>query len=184
VPRLPALPAALLAALLLTLGACSDDPPAPENGDGDAIRADLSAVFAGDHPEARDTANGDCFAEALTAALSNEQLRDAGVLDSSYDVVSPIPPLPEEVAEAWADAQISCTDFYEESARGQTHITKGRIDPEAYAECLRAEVSEEQVRAAVVDALTADWHGPDLAALSRGQAACAAEQEQGDPTAG
>ena len=174
----------LLAVLLLALPGCRDDEPPTENGDGAAIRADLSAVFAGDHPEDRDTDNGDCFAEQLVRQLSHEQLRDAGILDSSYDVVSPIPQLPEEAAAAWADAQISCTDFVEESARAQVKVTKGRIDTEAYAGCLREALTEAQMRGAVVDSLTGDWHGPDLAALSTTQAACAAESTPPDATAG
>lgn len=177
-------PVLLAVVLLFSLGACSDEKPAPaqaDHGDTDAIRAGLSSVFAGDHPEARDTENGDCFAEELTRLLSNEQLRDAGILDASYDVVSSIPQLPEEVAEAWADAQITCTDFFEESARAQMKVTKGRIDTDAYAACLREALTEEQMRAGIVDALTGDWQGVDLAALGRAQTDCAAEATPADP---
>lgn len=176
-------PALLTATLLLALGACQQEDPPPENGDAAQIRADLAAVFAGDHPEDRDTENGECFAGELTGRMSNEQLRDAGILDASYDVVSPIPQLSEEAAGAWADAQIACTDFVEESTRAQVKVTKGRIDTEAYAACLRAALTDEQMREAVVDSLTGDWQGADLGALGRAQSECAAEATPADPDA-
>lgn len=173
-------PALLAVVLLSCLGACQDAPAPPANGDPEEIRAGLSAVFAGDHPRHRDTENGDCFADELTRLLSNEQLRDAGILDASYDVVPSIPQLPHEAAEAWADAQITCTDFFEESARAQRQATGGRIDTEAYAACLRAALTEEQMRAGVVDALTGDWQGVDLGVLGRAQTDCAAEATPAD----
>ena len=175
-------PALLTATMLLLLGACQEDPP-PENGDAAQIRADLAAVFAGDHPEDRDTENGECFADELTSRLSNEQLREAGILDASYDVVPSIPQLSEEAAGAWADAQVACTDFVEESTRAQVKVTKGRIDTEAYAACLRAALTDEEMRDAVVDSLTGDWQGADLAALGRAQSECAAEATPADPDA-
>ena len=173
-------PALLTATLLLSLAACQQEDPPPENGDAAEIRADLAAVFAGDHPEDRDTENGECFADELTGLMSNEQLRDAGLLDASYDVVSPIPQLSEEAAGAWADAQIACTDFVEESTRAQVKVTKGRIDTEAYAACLRAALTDDQMRGAVVDSLTGDWQGADLGALGRAQSECAAEATPAD----
>ena len=171
---------ALLAATLLSLGACQQEDPPPENGDAAEIRADLAAVFAGDHPEDRDAENGACFADELTDLMSNEQLRDAGILDASYDVVSPIPQLSEEAAGAWADAQIACTDFVEGSTRAQVKVTKGRIDTEAYAACLRAALTDDQMRDAVVDSLTGDWQGAALGALGRAQSECAAEATPAD----
>ena len=176
-------PALLAATMLLTLGACQQEDPPPENGDAAEIRTDLAAVFAGDHPADRDTENGECFADELTDLMSNEQLRDAGILDASYDVVSPIPQLSEEAAEAWADAQIACTDFVEESTRAQVTATKGRVDTEAYAACLREALTDEQLRGAVVDALTGDWQGTDLGVLGRAQSECATEATPADPAA-
>ena len=179
--RLPTLlTAALLTATLPALGACRQEEPPRGNGDATAIRAGLAAVFAGDHPEDRDTDNGECFAAELTGLMSNDELRDAGILDASYDVVSPIPTLSQAAAEAWADAQFACTDFVAESTRAQVAVTKGRIDTEAYAACLRASLTDEQQRGAVVESLTGDWQGPSLGAVGRAQSECAAEATPAD----
>jgi hypothetical protein len=167
-------PLLVLAALAL-VGCTSDAPETAEKGDLAAIRADLAAHFAGDHPGEREAAAGECFAEELTERAGTERLRDGGVLDASYDVVAELPALPEDLAEVWAEAQFACTDFVEESTRAQEKATKGRIDPEEYAACLRAALTEDELRAAVVDSLTGDWAGPDLARLGRAQTDCAAE---------
>ena len=168
------------AALLLAVVGCSgDDPDDGGSGAGttDArianAREGLAALFAGDHPGPRDTANGECFAEELTATTSLDSLRAAGVLDSSYDVVADLPRLRPDVAEAWADAQFACTDFVEESTRAQQAATKGRVDDEAYAACLRKTLGEDELRAAVVDSLVGDWQGSALLALGRAQSDCA-----------
>jgi hypothetical protein len=164
------------AALLLAAAGCSGDEPAGSDSPDPALadaRAGLAALFAGDHPGARDVANGECFAEELTATTSLDALQAAGVLDSSYDVVADLPPLREDVAQAWADAQFACTDFVEESTRAQQAATKGGVEAEAYAACLRDTLDEDEMKAAVVDSLVGNWQGPALLALGRAQSDCA-----------
>lgn len=172
---------ALAASVLAVLAGCSTGGSGEESttgsGGDDAtrvaeVRADLAALFAGDHPDARQTATGECFAEELTSTTSLDALQAAGVLDSSYDVVADLPRLREDVAEAWAEAQFACTDFVEESTRAQQAATKGRILDEPYAACLRDELTPEQMRAAVVDSLTGNWQGVDLMRLGRAQSEC------------
>lgn len=161
---------------LLALAGCTSEEPTPaEKGDPVAIRAGLASLFAGDHPGAEETAAGTCFAEELVSRTGTERLREAGVLDASYDVVDALPTLPEDLAGDWVDAQFACTDFVEESTRAQVKVTKGRLDAEAYAACLRAALTEDELRAAVVDSLTGDWSGADLARLGEAQTDCAAE---------
>jgi hypothetical protein len=138
-----------------------------------AARAGLAALFAGDHPGPRDRANGECFARELTSRLSIDAMRASGLLDESYAVVEDRPPLRQDVAEAWVDAQFACTDFVAESTRAQQAATKGRVDTDAYAACLRETLDEEQLKAAVVDSLVGDWQGADLLALGRAQSDCA-----------
>ena len=41
------------------------------------------------------------------------------------------------MAGDWADAQLACADFVEASTRAQVKVTKGDLDGEAYAACLR-----------------------------------------------
>lgn len=171
-----------LVAVLALAGCTAEEPTPAEKGDPAAIRADLAALFAGDHPGAAETAAGECFAEELVSRTGTERLRDAGVLDASYDVVDDVPPLPEDLAGDWVDAQFACTDLVEESTRAQVKVTKGRIDTEAYAACLRAALTEDQMRAAVVDSLTGDWSGADLARLGEAQTDCAAEAVPSGPS--
>lgn len=178
--RTPRLAAAVL---LLVLTGCSGEPRTDPDDDRPAdpaqIRDGLAALYAGDHPGPRETADGDCFARALTESTSPDQLRDDGVLDGSYDVVPELPVLSEEMAQAWADAQFACTDFVEESTRAQVNATEGRIDTEVYDACLRAELTEGELRAAVVDSLTGHWSGAALGKLGRAQTECADEAASG-----
>ena len=91
----------LLLAAVLALGGCQsggDDPGATSSADPAAIRSGLASLFAGDHPGSREEAEGACFAEHLTESVTPRDLRSAGVLDSSYDVVAELPPLPADVA--------------------------------------------------------------------------------------
>lgn len=162
-------------ALLLTLTGCSGEDAGPEHVDPDVAtaRAELARLFAGDHPGPRDQADGECFARELTAVISIDALRAAGLLDESYGVVEDRPPLRQDVAEAWADAQFACTDFVAESTRAQQAATRNRVDGEAYAACLREALDEDELRAAVVDSLVGDWQGAALLALGRAQSECA-----------
>ena len=141
--------------------------------DPSAIRSGLASLFAGDHPGSRENAEGKCFAEELTTAVSPEQLQSAGVLDESYDVVAEPPPLPEDVAGDWADAQLACADFVEASTRAQVKVTKGDLDGEAYAACLRQKLTDDEIRAAVAASLSGDFDAPEVSALSAAQSSCA-----------
>lgn len=152
------------------------------SGDPDEIRADLAALFAGDHPEQRELDAGRCFAEAFTAATTPAELRDGGVLDASYDVVDPLPSLPADLAATWVEAQFGCTDFVEESTRAQVKVSKGRIDAEGYAACLADSLTEEQMRAAVQATLEARWDAAELRGLSDAQTVCYAEAMPPDPS--
>lgn len=169
-------PPLLLAALVLVLGGCQSEDAEPAAGptpDAVEIRATLAALFAGDHPGTRETTEGDCFARKLTEAVSPQELRSAGVLDDSYDVVTEPPPLPAAVAGEWADAQLTCSDFVEASTRAQVKVTHGDLDGQAYATCLRARMAPTRIRAAVVSSLMGDFDDPAVADLSEAQTACA-----------
>jgi hypothetical protein len=163
-------------ALVLALAGCRSDGADPAGGptpDQTGIRSGLASLFAGDHPGTRETTEGECFAKRLTEAVSPQELRSAGVLDASYDVVAQTPPLPAEVAGDWADAQLACADFVEASARAQVKVTKGDIDAEAYSGCLRGELTDEQIRAAVTASLMGDFDAAAVGDLSAAQASCA-----------
>lgn len=166
----------LLLVLFLTACGAGDARPAGDGpGDRDALHDGLAAHFAGDHPEARKQDAADCFAEELTDRTSPDRLRDAGVLDADGAVVPELPVLPEDVAVDWAAAQLACSDFVVESTRAQVDVTKGEVDARRYADCLRGALTEAELRAAVVDTLTGDWAGVDLARLGRAQTGCADE---------
>ena len=175
-PRLFALLRVLVLAILLALAGCQSDdagPSAAPTPDSSAIRSGLASLFAGDHPGSRENAEGKCFAEKLTSAVSPQQLRSAGVLDASYDVVADPPPLPQDVAGDWADAQLSCADFVEASTRAQVKVTHGDLDAEAYAACLDASMTPARIRTAVVSSLMGDFDDASVADLSQAQTACA-----------
>ena len=169
-------PTLLLVAFALLLGGCTSDEAEPSGGptpDPSEIRAGLAALFAGDHPGTRETTEGQCFAEKLTKAVSLQELRSAGVLDASYDVVSEPPPLPAAVAAQWADAQLACSDFVEASTRAQVKVTHGDLDGKAYAACLRARMTPARIRTAVVSSLMGNFDDAAVAVLSEAQTACA-----------
>lgn len=170
----------LLVCLLVVLVGCSDPAASPEPAetstssdtaevDEAAIRSGLATAFAGGSP----TAQADCFADEVVAATTPEELREAGVLDEEYAVAEPLPPLPRELAEKVVSAQLTCTDFVAASTRAGTYVTKGRLDRERYERCLRRELSESQVREALVAGVMGDWESPALARLATAQADCA-----------
>lgn len=169
-------PRLLLVGLVLLLGGCQSedaDPAHRPTPDPAEIRAALADLFAGDHPGTRETTEGDCFAEKLTGAVSPQGLRSAGVLDASYDVVTDPPPLPEDVAGEWADAQLTCSDFVAASTRAQVKVTHGDLDGQVYASCLRARMTPARIRTAVVSSLMGDFDDQAVADLSEAQTACA-----------
>ena len=168
----------LVIALLLALTGCQSEDSDPARGTGATpdparIRSGLASLFAGDHPGSRENIEGKCFAEALTAMISPNQLRKAGVLDASYDVVAEPPPLPDELAGHWAMAQLACADFIEASTRAQVKVTHGALDREAYGACLRRSLTDGEIRAAVAASLSGEFDAPEVAGLSAAQSACA-----------
>lgn len=164
---------AALVVVGLLLAGCSDDsseeasPAVPVD-----VRAGLAALYAGDHAEETDTADGACFADELADRVSLDELREAGLVTGSDDVAAVVPRLSDELAARWVDAQFACVDFVEESARAQVAASKGAIDAEAYAACLRAEITGAQLKAAAAQALTGDLTGADVARLSTAQLTC------------
>lgn len=182
-------PSGLALAILLGLGACSgsdgdrgadagNSSGADRSGspsatpDTAAIRTGLIALVAGEPASTRAKKDASCFADALIQRTTVEELRDAGILDASYDVVAALPVLPRPDAATWVDAQFSCTDFVAESARAQAQLSHGAIDPSTYAQCLRLAMTDTQLRAAVIEPLSGTWDGPALARFSTAQADC------------
>jgi hypothetical protein len=173
-------PAVVLLALLLTActsgtsgtsGTSQPERPGP-TVDEAALASGLAALYAGDNADAEDEREGTCFAEELLAGTTPAALREGGLLDASYAVVEEVPPLPAELAGVFADAQLACTDFIEDSAAAQSAISKGQADDRAYAACLRERLDQEAVRAGLVASLQAAWDDPALQRLSRAQQAC------------
>ena len=179
----PVLVLIALVALGVSASGCSSEDGPPSGYDAAAVRNGLAALFAGDHPEAQDSEAGACFAEAFTEDTTPGELREAGLLDEQYDVVADLPTLTPEVAEKWVDAQFACTDFVEESTRAQIKVTKGRLDPDAYAACLRGLMSDADLRAAVEETLTGQWDGEHVSRLGAAQADCV-DHSRGTPAGG
>ncbi len=171
-------PVRLLALLLpaVVLLGCSggeaEPGPTAPTIDTAAVRDDLVGLWVGDDVTPEDTATGECFADELTSRATPEQLRDAGILDASYDVVPELPFLDREGAELWVDAQFACTDLVTESVRAQVAATKGKVDRAAYEACLRAALTEDQLRETAVQSVMGDLGGDAVAAFSRAQLDC------------
>ncbi len=164
----------LLVGLVVSGCSASEDPSPPAPTVDEAALADgLAAMYAGDNPQPDDVSEGDCFADELLATTTPDQLRDGGLVDASYVVVTEIPTLDEELAGTVADAQLACTDFIEDSTAAQGSITKGRLDAEAYAACLRDALDDAAIRASVVASLMGAWEDPALVRLGEAQATCA-----------
>lgn len=162
---------ALAVPLWLVYGCSAADEPGPDRA-GVEVRAGLAALYAGDHPTATEREAAACFGEELATRASTAELRAGGLLTADGTVVPEAPPLSADLASAWVDAQFACVDFVEESARAQVAATKGRVDPEEYAGCLRAAIDERQLKAAVAAALTGALDDPAVVRLSAAQQAC------------
>jgi hypothetical protein len=170
--------AAACAALVLLSSCTGDDSSGDEEGRA-RIDEGLAAIYAGDHPSDEDAAAGECFADELSD-VTEDQLRDAGVVDGSGDVVADLPPLDADLAQTWVSAQLACADFVEASTRAQQRVTKGKIDAGKYAGCLRDELSEEQVRDALVATMRSEFGDPAVAALAAAQDTCSREATPAD----
>lgn len=165
--------ALVLGPLTLLVGGCTGSSDDAGEVLPDHVRAGLAELYAGDHAQATDQDTGACFADELADRASLSDLQDAGIVTEDHEVAADVPQLPAELATLWVDAQFACVDFVEESARAQVAASKGAIDAEAYADCLRAAITDDQLRAAVAQALTGDLTGEDISRLSDAQLDCA-----------
>lgn len=159
----------LLAALLLT--GCSDDEPNQEDSSTQAVEQGIADLYAGDHATEEDSEAGACFASELVERAGVDLLRDAGILTES-GVATELPPFEDETARLWVDAQFACTDYVEESTRALVAQSKGGLDPEAYAACLREALTDDELREAVVASLTGAWETPEVNKLADAQGRC------------
>lgn len=180
---------AVAATLLLCVGAsgCSSDdgpagspttpstPTATGSTGSTAERTEaLAALYADDSTSPEDVVEARCFAEAFQQRLDQDALSAAGILGPDGAVVDVLPVFDEATAGAWVDAQLSCVDYVEASTRAMTTQSRGGLDAEAYATCLRAALSDEEVRAALVQTLSGGFDSPEVATLAQAQADCAA----------
>lgn len=171
---------AALALLALVTGCSGDEeepaPAAPTTSasaaDPSAIRSGLVALWVGDDDSPEDVETGTCFADALVDATTPDELVEVGILDASYAVVPELTDLTPEGAGLWVDAQFGCSDLVSESGRAQVAATKGKVDRESYETCLRAVVSEEQLREVAESSLLGDLSGDAVVAFSAAQLDC------------
>ncbi|HWM74744.1 MAG TPA: hypothetical protein VNQ53_13425 [Nocardioides sp.] len=162
----------LLTALLLV--GCSDDEPVKKDPNTDAVEQGIADLYAGDHATDEDSVAGACFASELVDRAGVDGLRDAGIVTESGGVATELPAFEEETARLWVEAQFACTDYIDESTRALVAQSKGRLDPKAYADCLRGAITDDELREAVVASLTGAWETPEVNKLADAQARCSA----------
>ena len=170
------------AATIVGLVACSGDDaltPAPTPSVEVVLEpvvstAELAALFIGNSTEELDRRQGRCFARALEHRLDFAALEAGGIVDGGGFVVQVLPVLDEATAAAWVEAQLTCVDYVEASTRAMLTQTRGDLDAEAYAACLRAALTDEEVRAALVQTLSGGFDSPEVAALAEAQSTCSA----------
>lgn len=166
-------------ALAACSGGSTEPTPTPATSyDEDALARGLAAMYAGDHPDAEDRREGDCFAEELLGSTMPAALQEGGLLDGEGRVATEVPVLEEALSGQVADAQLACTDFVADATAAQVSISKGDLDRAAYERCLRQALPDDTVRAGVVASLQGLWDDPALTALTDAQAACAREQDR------
>lgn len=158
----------------LLLAGCSDDEPESDGPDRAAVEQGLADLYAGDHATERDAEDGACFASELLDRAGVERLREAGVVTDS-GAVADVPEFDDELAGLWVDAQFACVDWVEESTRALSAQTKGKLDPDAYAACLRDALTDDEIRAAVEATLTGSFDAPEVQVLSDAQARCSTD---------
>ena len=167
----------LLTALLLV--GCSDDEREPQESDTEAVEQGIADLYAGDHATEEDSEAGACFASELVERAGVERLRDAGIVADSGEVPTELPAFDDETARLWVEAQFACTDYVEESTRALVAQSKGKLDPEAYAACLREAITDAELREAVVASLTGAWEAPEVNKLADAQARCSSAAPAG-----
>jgi hypothetical protein len=160
----------LLSALLLA--SCSGDQPERKDASTEAVEDGIADLYAGDHATEEDSEAGECFASELVDRAGIDGLRDAGIVTDSGEVATELPGFEEETARLWVEAQFACTDYIEESTRALVAQSQGRLDPEAYAHCLREAITDDELREAVVASLTGAWETPEVNKLADAQAQC------------
>lgn len=175
--------AALLLAATALAGCSSDQPDDPRTTgatppttsgpyDRVLVRDGLADLYAGPGASREDRSVATCFADALLERLALADLEAAGLL-AGGDVVGTSPVLDEPTAEAWVDAQLTCSDYVEVSTSAQLDATKGAVDAAGYEACLRDRLDDELLRTALVATLTAGWDRPEVTELARAQGDCA-----------
>lgn len=166
----------LTAASLPGLSACAGDAEADTVSTPAAspvkVRAALADLYAGTQASAAEARAAECFADELLDRVTPEELRDGGALDDSYRPVGKVATLERPVAEAWTEAQMTCTDFVAESTQAQEKLTKGRLDADAYAVCLDGRLDEATIREASVSTLMARFDDPAVGEMSVAQSEC------------
>ncbi len=165
--------ASIVLAAVLMVG-CSDGEPDSDADSPDRAQVEtgLADLYAGDHATEQDAEAGACFAEELLDRAGVDRLHSAGIVTDEGEVVAELPAFDAETARLWVDAQFACVDYVEESTRALVDQTKGALDQEAYAACLREALTEDQLRAAVEATLTGAWEAPEVTALANAQADC------------
>ena len=165
----------LLLVVTVLFAGCSDDKPEDKDDNGPdraVVEQGLADLYAGDHATDQDTASGACFAEELLERADVDRLQEAGIITDSGAVSAELPAFDAETAELWVDAQFACVDYIEESTRALLAQTKGKLQQETYADCLREALTDDQLRAAVEATLTGTWDAPEVTELANAQADC------------
>ncbi len=174
--------AALVVVLSVALGACAGDTdpglqPTPPSETGPSAAPDtartaaLAKLYIGKSVEPLDRREGRCFARALEQRLDEDALIEAGLIGPG-GVVTRTPVFDKDTAGVWVDAQLSCVDYVDASTRALLTQTRGDLDPEAYATCLRTTLTEGEIRAALVETLSNGFDSPEVAALAEAQSTC------------
>ena len=176
----------LLAALLTACSGGSDEPAdstspsasSTASYDEAAVRAGLAAAFAGTDPTQEEKTAGDCFADELMTTATPEQLQEGGLVADDGGAIDQLPPMPEELAGLAADATLACIDVVEASTKAITSVSKGKLDPKVFADCLLAAVPPDAQREALVATMAGRYDDPAVKRLGDAQASCAADQQQ------
>ncbi len=171
--------------LVAALAGCSSPTgsptdPAPSTAtapDEGAVRDGLARAFAGSDPTLRQQRDSACFARELVDRADPEQLREGGLVAEDGTAVRRLPPLPEDLAELAADAQLACVDLVEASTRALTSVRKGDLDATAYADCLVEAVPPDAQREALVATLAGRYDDDAVTRLADAQVSCAGAQD-------
>ena len=168
---------ALCLPVVVLASGCTDErtepPPPPADTSETQLRDGLSALWTGDNPTTEDTAAADCFAREFLDRPTIDQLRTTGIITEAEAVVTALPILDPELAGIWVDAQFACVSYIEGSTRAVSAQSRGTLNEEAYAACLREDLTDDQIRTALVSGLSGNPDAAALDVLSQAQAECA-----------